>query len=498
MIDTIVAELSYFPATFVAFGFSPSVWAAVLAGSFVGYVVGVLPGLSSVMACAMLLGFVFVLPYQLAFALFMGVYVSSMGAGGITAIMVNIPGTPAAAATCIDGYELAKQGKAREACGLSIMASFVGSVLATLLMLIFLPTFSSIALKFGDWEIFLFCLFGILVCGSLVGTTPLKGWASGVVGLLLAMIGTEQIRAVPRLTFGIPDLMQGVGLVPALIGLFGVSEVLTSLIEKHSFKTVAESGFALVRLSHLTKNLRTVFQSTFVGLFIGFLPGVGEAVSCWFSYDMAKRTSKHKEEFGHGSYEGIIAAEVANNATGPGALIPTLTLGVPGSGTTAIILAALFMIGKRPGPTLLVEFPGFLCELAMLGFMASLGLLLVGLPLSKWAISFLSIPTKALMPIIAGLCVLGAWGSGFTSFSVLIMFIFGIVGSVMKFRGFPVAPMVLGIVIGDIADISLRRALVQYSMDPLALLVRPIGLVILVFLALMLYLGARAQPKIGD
>lgn len=498
MFKTIAGEIAYFPEVFMAIFFSPQIWGMVLLGSFLGFSVGVLPGLTSVMACAMLLGFVFTMPYKLAFALFMGVYVSAMGAGGITAIMVNIPGTPAAAATCIDGYELSRRGRARDAVGMSITASFIGTMFSVLLMLFFLPTFSSIALKFGDWEIFLFCMFGVLVCGSLVGENPLKGWISGTAGLLFAMVGIEGVQAYPRFTFGMLNLTQGLGLVPPLIGLFGLSEVLTVLLEKTTYRfTATKPGFARIRFEELKKNIVNIIRSSLVGIFVGFIPGVGETVSCWFSYDLAKRNSKEKEKFGKGSYEGIVAAEVANNATGQGALIPTLTLGVPGSGTTAIILAALFMIGKRPGPLLLTEFPGFICELAVLTAIAAMSLLIVGFSLSNWIIRFLSVPKEILMPIIGGLCVLGTWGSAFTPVSVIVMFFFGVIGSLMKIKKYPVAPMVLGIVIGNIADISLRRALVQYSMDPLALLVRPVGLIIIGLLIAMLYFGRKSRHKLA-
>lgn len=496
MFETIASEISHLPDALWSIFLSPKMWGTIFLGSLMGYVVGVLPGLTSVMACAMLLGFVFTLPYQYAFALFMGVYVSSMGAGGITAIMVNIPGTPAAAATCLDGFALARQGKARDAIGMSITASFLGTVLSVLLMLFFLPSFSSIALKFGDWEIFLFCMFGVLVCGTLVGESPIKGWISGILGLLFAMVGIEEIQAQPRYTFGTLFMTQGLGLVPTLIGLFGLSEVLTVLLEKTTYRIVGKPGFARVRFQDLKKNIVNITQSSLVGMFVGFIPGVGETVSCWFAYDLSKRSSKEKEKFGKGSLEGIAAAESANNATGAGALIPTLTLGVPGSGTTAIILAALFMIGKRPGPLLLTEFPGFICELAVISIMAAIALMIIGFSLSNWIIRFLSVPKEMLMPIIGGLCVLGTWGSGFTAYNVWVMLIFGILGSWMKIKKYPVAPMVLGIVIGNIADVSIRRALVQYSNDPLALFGRPIGLVIIGLLALMLYFSIKKRKEL--
>ena len=499
MFEATLSEIAHMPEVLMSVFLSPNIWLMIVIGSGLGFIVGVLPGLTSVMACAMLLGFIFTLPYTQAFALFMGVYVSSMAAGGITAIMVNIPGTPAAAATCIDGYSLTQKGRGPEAVGMSLSASFCGTMLSVILMMVFLPTFSTIALKFGDWEIFLFCMFGILVCGSLVGDDPLKGWISGTAGLLFAMIGIEEIQAHPRFTFGMLELTQGVGLVPPLIGLFGLSEVLTVLLNKDNINvSAASTGFAKINLKALLKNKFNIFRSTLIGQFIGFIPGVGETISCWFSYDLAKRNSKEKEKFGKGSYEGIVAAEVANNATGQGALIPTLTLGVPGSGTTAIILAALFMIGKRPGPLLLTEFPGFICELAVLTGMAAISLLVVGFLMSNWIIRFLTIPKEILMPIIGGLCVLGTWGSGFTAFNIIVMLVFGILGSLMKLAKYPVAPMVLGIVIGNIADVSLRRAFVQYSMEPLAMLGRPIGLVILGCLVVMMIWGLRGRMPKSD
>jgi len=230
-------------------------------------------------------------------------------------------------------------------------------------------------------------------------------------------------------------------------------------------------------------------------MWVGFIPGVGESTACWFSYDLAKRYSKEKGMFGKGSAEGILAAEVADNSSSVGALIPALSLGIPGSATTAIFLAAMFLMGFRPGPTLLLDSPGILCKISVLFLMATFMTVAVSYLLSPFTIKFLSIPNEYLMPLIAGFCVLGAWGSGFLVFTVVIMLIFGIIGFVMKLRNYPVAPMVLGLLIGNIMDVHFRRAFIQYSTEPLGLLMRPFGLVVIVILIVLFILGLKTERR---
>ncbi|MEM1525145.1 MAG: tripartite tricarboxylate transporter permease [Nitrososphaerales archaeon] len=487
----LLGEWSYFFERFIENILSPSIIGAIFIGAFIGYAVGILPGLTAVMGMSLLLGFCFKLPVEVGLALLIGIYTGAMHTGGITSILINIPGTPAAAATTLDGFPLARKGKAREAIGAVITASMIGELISAFILLLALPIFSLFALMFGDWEIFLFCVYGILIVGALSGKDPVKGWISGILGLFFAIIGLESLYAYPRFTFGFTYLEKGISFIPALIGLFGLSEVLTVLKEKEPYVISGERGFAIINLSLILKNIITIIRSTLIGLWIGFIPGIGESVSPWVAYDAAKRSSKRKEEFGKGSFEGVIAAEVADNTTLAGALFPTLVFGIPGSGPTAVILAALFIYGVRPGPLLLIERPGFLSNIVVFILLSSIICFLVAYLLSKYAITLLSLPREILFPIIIILCILGSWGVEFTIFDIFIMFIFGVLGYFMKVYNYPIPPMVLGILIGKITDLHLRRALLQYSTNPLGLLIRPMGLIVTLFIIILIYLGRR-------
>lgn len=492
------SEWSYLPGVMGAFLTSPMIWVWVVGGSVAGFVIGVLPGLGPTMGMALSLSVVFRIPPEQGMALLIGILCGACCSGGITASLANIPGTSAAAATCADGFALTKQGRGREAVGITFMASIVGTVFAMAFVFLIQPFITSVALKFGDWEVFLFCLFGVMICGSLAGDEKVKGWIAGMIGIFLSMVGIEQLQSVSRLTFGNFNLLSGFDAVCALLGLFGLAEVFYVLREKKPAEILPSRGYPIIRLSMFKGNYFNIVRSMLAGVWIGFIPGVGESVACWFSYDLAKRASKKKEEFGKGSMEGIIAAEVADNACSVGALIPSLALGVPGSGTTAVFIAALFLMNLRPGPTLLMESPGILCKISVLFWMCAAASLAINFYLSRFFMIFFSIPRGILMPIIGALCVLGAWGTTFTIFGVVTVFIFGVIGYVMKVRNYPVAPMVLGMLIGGILDISLRRALMQYSGDFTGMILRPFGLGILVLLAFLFYLGIRTSKKAAE
>lgn len=466
----------------------------IILGTAIGIVVGVLPGLSAVMAMALLLGFVFRIPFELGWGLLISVYVGAIYAGGITATMINIPGTPGAVATCVDGFPLAKKGKARETIGLVTVGSGFGEILGESIMYLLLPVVTSIALAFGDWELALVCLIGIILAGALAGDNPLKGWIAGIFGLFIAMVGLEPIFAYPRFNYH-PVLLRGFDFVPILIGLFGVSEVLLVLKDKVPYELVGKPARALIPPGELKKNTRNIIRSALIGIGIGMIPGTGESVAPWVAYSFAQRASKHKDLFGKGSYEGVLAAEVSNNATSGGALIPTMVLGVPGSGPAAILLASLFIYGYRPGPLLIIESPGIL-TLTVLFFIASAaGMIIMGLLLSKYIISFLYMPREIILPVILVLGTIGAWTANFTLFDVSVMFAFGILGCILRARNFPLAPMILGVLIGGIFDNYLRRALLTYVNRPMEMLTRPIGLVLIFLMFFLLYTTFVVKKK---
>jgi len=490
----VLQEWKLLPTVVLQILSQPLLVTTVAFGSILGMIVGMLPGISAVMAMSLLIGFTFRVPAEIGLGLLIAIYVGAMAAGGVTAIMINIPGTPAAAATVMDGFPMAKQGKVNEAVEASFSASFVGEIFGEFITLVLLPFIGLIALKMGDWEIFLVALVGITLAGALAGKNPLKGWIAALIGLVIAMVGMEDIWAYPRFGYTV-ELQRGFTFVPALIGLFGLSEVFMVLREKHPYQIIGQRGWVLVNFSLIKKHIITIVRSVLVAVGIGIVPGVGESAACWVGYDMARRHSKNRDNFGKGEVEGVVAAEAANSACSGGALVPSLVFGIPGSGPTALLIAAMFMYGIRPGPLLMIERPGFVAQIVVLFWLSAICTRVGAILISPSFIRILSSPREILLPVTGALGVLGAWAAGFTLFDVYSMFAFGVFGYLLRQRDYPLAPMVLGILVGGFADTSLRRALLTYSSDFSAMLSRPIGLVLLAFLLFTVITQVRAMLK---
>jgi putative tricarboxylic transport membrane protein len=395
----------------------------------------------------------------------------------------------------VDGYPLSQKGHGAEAVGYSLYCSLASCALSMVIVFIIQPFIASFALKFGNWEVFLFCLFGLLICGSLIGSDPLRGWISALLGVIFSLVGCESIQSVQVLTFGMPSLMSGISSTVAILGLFGLSEVLYTLKAKRSIKVTGQSGYPKLNWKELKKNRFNFIRSLFGGLWVGFIPGIGESAACWFAYDLAKRGAKGEEKklFGHGAPAGVIAAETGNNASTIGALIPSLALGIPGSATTSVFIAGLFLMGYRPGPTLMSDSPGILCKIAVLAILACIILAVVGYFLTRFAITFLTIDDNLLMPFIAIFCIVGAYATTNTLSSLLVLLFFGIVGLLMKIYGYPIPPMLLGILIGKTMDSYMRRAMLQYANHPLGLFTRPVGIVLGVFLVFMIIMSFKTS-----
>ena len=494
----IVREWTMFGPAFAALASDPFVWVYLAAGVFLGYIIGVIPGLGATMGMALSLGIIFRLPQAQGLALLIGILVSSMASGGITASLANIPGTPAAAATVMDGYPMARKGYGREASGYAYFSSCIGTITAMVLVFFIQPFISAVALKFGNWETFLFCLFGVVLCGSLVGGNPLRGWVSAFAGMFISFCGAEQIQSVVRYNFGTTKLLNGVSSTVAIIALFGLGEVIMTLSKPNEVHVQAQSGFPIIRLDVFRKNIKNIFRSMLAGLWVGFIPGIGESAACWFSYELARKSEKNGDKFGTGVPEGIIAAEVANNASSVGALIPSMALGIPGSGSTAVFIAALFLIGYHPGPLLLTDSPGVLCSITILFILAALLMMVLGYVLTRFAIKFLTIDENVLMPMIIIFCAIGSYASTYTRFSIVLLLVFGIVGYLMKKFGYPVPPMLLGMLVGGTMDSALRRAVIQYSNEPLEMVTRPFGIGIMIFLVIMTIFSIRTTKSTKD
>lgn len=498
---SIVSEWSHLPSVLAEILSDPMCLLILLGGVSLGFVIGVIPGLGPTMGMALVLGIIYKMSVNHALALLLGILVAAISTGGITACLANIPGTAAAAATVVDGYPLAKKGKGAEAVGYTLYSSIFGCIAAMMIVFFIQPFVTTVALKFGNWEVFLFCLFGLIICGSLIGKDVVRGWVSALLGVVFALVGCETLKSVQVLTFGSSALRSGISSTVAILGLFGIGEVFYTLRADESLRVTGQSGFPKINFKEFGRNKLNIFRSLMAGLWVGFIPGIGESAACWFSYDLAKRNSKHPEEFGQGKPEGIIAAEIANNSSTVGAMIPSLALGIPGSATTSVFIAALFLLGFRPGPTLLKDSPGILCRITVMMILAAVLLIFVGYLLSRFAIYFLTVDNNLLMPFITIFCVIGAYASTYTFTSVLMLLFFGIVGFLMKTFGYPIPPMLLGILIGRTLDEYFRRAVLQNAGDPIAMLTRPIGLAISAFLILMIILSfktSRSTTKTDD
>jgi putative tricarboxylic transport membrane protein len=451
----------------------------VLLASLLGLVIGALPGLTATMGVALLTTLTLKMPPETALLVLVCAYVGAIYGGSRSAILLNIPGTPANAAACLDGYQLARQGLAGRAMGISTTGSVMGTLIGMFFLALFTPVLGELALSFGAYEFFWLALFGIIVSGNLTGDDPLKGWIAGFLGLFIATIGQDSIHAYERFSFGNRDLAGGFQLIPALVGAFGFAEVLTVLSERTGRPAIHAIDSYLPRLRDVLKYWRTILRSGIIGTFVGIVPGVGEDVASWSSYAAARRASKEPEKFGKGSIEGLMAAETGDNACVPGAIIPVLALQVPGSAPAAVLMAAMIIHGVQPGPLIMVNSPQFVYDVVAMMLFATLGILVFGLLLVRPLIRILQVPRDVIMPIVFVLCVVGSFAIAQRLFDIWTMLGFGVLGYVLRRYNYPMAPFVLGIVLGDLLDKNLRRGLVLSDGDLTPFITRPISAVLL-------------------
>lgn len=457
-------------------------WATML-----GIMVGALPGLTATMTIALLSGLTYGVDPRVAIPILMGVYCGAIYGGSQSAILVNIPGTPSAAATTLDGYPLAQKGEAGHVIGLATTCSFLGGVVGIIAVAVATPLLAKVALQFGSWEYFLLAVFGIVISGNLTSEDlPVKGWISGFIGLLISMVGLEGIHAYPRYSYGNVQLMAGISLIPALIGLFGMAEIFTVMQETGDRHVQSQLKSIIPRISEILRYWKTTIRSAFVGIGIGLIPGVGEDVAAWVAYDVAKRTSPDREKFGTGCREGVVAAETANNACIGGAIIPMLALAIPGSGAAAVLLGGIWLHGIRPGPMIFFEFPNFTYELIAQLIVANIFMLVLGLTVTRFTVRVLEVKKEIFMPIIVVLCVIGSYAVNTRIFDVYLMLFFGILGYVLRLGKYPAAPMTLGIILGPMADENFRRALSIANGSLVPFFTRPISLALVIVIAFMM------------
>lgn len=490
--------LSLFGSAFAGF-MTPGTLFNVLWATFLGIVIGALPGLTATMGVALMTTLTFTMGRDQAILVLVCVYVGAIYGGSRSAILLNIPGTPASACSTLDGFPLARQGLAGRAMGISTSGSWLGTLFGILCVALFTPLLAEAALSFQSYEFFWIGVFGIVIAGTLAGGDPLKGYIAGFLGLWIATIGQEPHYNYHRFTYGWADLSGGIGLLPALVGVFGVAEVLTAMRGPAYRVTSKAVDSILPRLADVWQYKRTIFRSGAIGTFIGVLPGLGEDTAAWSSYAAARRASQEKEKFGKGSVEGLMAAETGESACVPGAIIPVLTLAVPGSAPAAALMAAIMIHDFKPGPMLMIETPQLFYQIVAMLVIADMAKLVFGLTLVRPLLWILLVPRERLMPIIFVLCTVGAFAITQRVFDIYVMLFFGLVGFVMRELKFPMAPLILGLVLGELLEQNLTRGLVISSGSVAPFFTRPVsGALAAITIFAILWSIPPAQRKIKE
>lgn len=431
-------------------------------GVLLGTLIGVLPGIGPVTGVALLIPITYGLNPTTALITMAGVYYGAMYGGSTTSILLNMPGESSSVMTCLDGYQMARKGRAGPALGMAALASFIAGTFAVIMLTLIAKPLADFAVSFGPPEYFALTFLGLTLVTSLTGKSMIKGIISGVFGLLVACVGIDAISGAARFTYGQVYLLDGVGFIGVAVGLFAVAEVLVN-IEEPMQRVFIEAKLTFANLwpnlQDWKDSLGALWRCSLIGFVTGVLPGAGATVASFLAYAAEKKASKHPELFGTGVIEGVAAPEGANNAASGGALVPLLTLGIPGSGTTAVMLGALLIHGLRPGPMLFENRPDFVWGFIASMYIGNIMLLVLNLPLIGVWVQLLRVPYKLLMPLIVIISAVGVYATDNNVFDVWMMFLFGIIGYVMRKLDFHPAPAVLGLVLGPMVERSLRQAL---------------------------------------
>ncbi len=454
-------------------------------GLFLGTVFGAIPGLGPTEGVALLIPFTYGLEPIPALLIISAIYIGGTYGGQIAAILLRIPGSSEAVATILDGYEMAQKGQVGKALGTGLIASVIGSVFGAIVLMFLSPQLSKVALNFGPAEYFALCFLGISAVSGISADKPIKAIIAGLIGLLFATIGIDPITGVARFNFGSSYLLGGIPLIPALIGLFAVSEVIKNIQESFSFEKNIEEPVKKVSMDWLSIKeligLRwTLLRGAILGVIIGILPGVGATTAAILGYNQEVRVSKNPEKFGTGIIEGVAAPEVANNAAVGGAMVPLLSLGIPGSATTAVILGALVLHGMRPGPLLMSQQTELVYSVFAGMFISSLILIPVAIVVIKLFSKVLYLPYHILSNTIICFSVIGSLVITGRTAGLWVMFTFGIIGYLMDKFGYPTTPVLLGLVLGSLMESSLRRALLANNGSFMAVISRPLTLIFLI------------------
>lgn len=477
----------------------PMLLVMVAVGCFAGVYVGAIPGLSATMAVSLLVSFTYGWETNTAIALMIGIYIGAVYGGSRSAILLNIPGAPAAVATALDGYPMAQKGEAGTAMGIATTQSVVGTLIGVVVLGVGAPYVSKLAMNFSSVDYLLLGVMGMMMVGSLNCKSIFRGLLAAALGVLLGTIGMDTMTAVPRFTFGISYLNAGVDYVVAMIGLFGVSEALTQITMMDAKVVKQKVDKIIPSFATIKKYLPLTIRSSIVGVVVGALPGAGGDIAALLTYDQAKRSVKNPEvPFGQGAIEGLVAPESANNAAIGGAFIPMLTMGIPGDAVTAVMLGALTIHGLRPGPNLMSTNADLFYLIVSCLFIGSFVLLIVGLTGVKIFTKIVEIPRGILMPLIIILSVVGAYAINKNLFDIFWMLGFGVLGYFMKRFDYPVAPCVLGIILTSLLEENYRRGVILYGTIPGlvgSIFTSPISLILFIVIVAMFTTQTKAYKN---
>ncbi|HEY3365519.1 MAG TPA: tripartite tricarboxylate transporter permease [Symbiobacteriaceae bacterium] len=456
-------------------------------GSLMGTVIGVLPGIGPISGVAILIPFTFGLDPTTAMIMMAGVYYGAMYGGSTTSILINTPGENASVVTCLDGYQMARQGRAGAALATAAVGSFIAGTISVILLMLLAPALATYAIKFGPPEYFSLMVLGLVAVASLGEGNMLKALISMSLGLMLATVGIDLQTGTRRFTFGMADLLDGVQFLILAIGLFALAEVFDTASKSEEMNDrIAVRDRLWLSKEDWKAATPPILRGSFLGFFMGILPGTGAIVSSFMSYLLEKRIAKHPERFGKGAIEGVAGPESANNAAAAGAMVPLLTLGLPGSATTAVMLGALMMFGIRPGPLLIAEHPNLFWGLIASMYIGNAMLVILNLPLVGLFARMLDLPKNMLLPFILAFSFLGIWATSTSTFDVVLLVLAGVLGYCMRLLDFPAAPMLLSLVLGDLLEQAMRQSLTLSDGNPLIFFTRPISIGLLVVAVLFM------------
>ncbi|MCC7486992.1 MAG: tripartite tricarboxylate transporter permease [Burkholderiales bacterium] len=456
------------------------------AGCVLGTLVGVLPGLGASAGIAILLPVTFVLPATGAVIMLAAIYYGAAYGGTITSVLMRVPGEASSAVTCIDGYEMAKRGRGGAALAVAALGSFAGGTLATAGLVAMSLPLAELAVRFGPPEYFALMVLGLTLVTVLAGASLVRGLVAAMIGLLVGMVGTDPVMGAPRFAYGQLELLDGLGVVPVVMGLFGVSEVLANAAHPERAVFQTHMGTLMPTRADLRESAGPIARGTLLGFALGLVPGMGATVPTFLSYALEKKLSRHPERFGSGAIAGVAGPETTNNAYASAAMIPLFTLGLPGSAGMALLMGALMMNGLTPGPFLFSEHADFVWAVIASLYLGNVILLILNLPLIPLWLHILRIPYALLAAVILGFCVLGAYSLKGTVFDVGVMLVFGFAGYAFRKLDIPAVPLVLTLILGPLMEKGLRKSLEMSAGDPSIFLSRPLAAALLVAAAAFL------------